>query len=613
MKREIVVGFSLGFNTSACVVSKEEGVLFAIQEERLINEKNTKKFPLHALIECRKFLEEKGYDLEEDIICFSYSHYQSPDIHDLMRHSAPELMEGIERQYDRRNPINNYMLEQSLVKSMLEIAGYSANKEGDPPLLRVNHHKAHAFCAYALSAFANDSNPTIVVTMDGFGDGESATISIANESTLSRCATLPLSASFGLVYQFVTGAFGMKEHQHEGKVTGLAARGDLRMEHIDFFNSLFSVFGGEMFIDWLKKASIPSDESLGTPITDFGYFLGLKERVYAFVNDQLNEAHDDEEAFKTKANIARALQVWCERNIREWIWSVIISEGMDKSSYNLCLAGGVFANVRINQVLKNNLPELNEIFVAPPMGDEGTSVGSAYAIFDLFGRLNECKFKKYEDMALGTEFTSKDAVKMLGAKSSAYRVKATHFGSRETSNKVIAKLIDEGKVVCLFRGRLEFGPRALLNRSILYNCREQKTNDWLNKRLGRTEYMPFAPFIKEEYLDSLFYDGARARNSLSFMTMTLTCTPEFIKDYPAATHVDSTARPQVVSKTHNPDAWDILDKYEEVSGEKALINTSFNLHGYPNIATMERAFHDWYASGLDVLVLEDVVIWNKRK
>jgi carbamoyltransferase len=130
----------------------------------------------------------------------------------------------------------------------------------------------------------------------------------------------------------------------------------------------------------------------------------------------------------------------------------------------------------------------------------------------------------------------------------------------------------------------------------MYNCRDKGANDWLNKQLGRTEYMPFAPFCKEEHVKALFEKVEGKEQALKNMTITVKGTDEFIENYPAACHVDNTARPQVISKDENEFAWAVLDAFESITGDKALINTSFNIHNYPIIESTKIAIESWLTS-----------------
>ena len=169
--------------------------------------------------------------------------------------------------------------------------------------------------------------------------------------------------------------------------------------------------------------------------------------------------------------------------------------------------------------------------------------------------------------------------------------------------KTVATLLAQKKVIARFNGRMEFGPRALCNRSILYSASEHEANDWLNKRLGRTEFMPFAPVVMAEHVDKLFVNMQGTEHACKFMTIILECTEWMKGNCPAVVHVDGTARPQIVTKEINPSIHKILTHYEKATGIPVLVNTSFNMHEEPIVCTPEDAVRAYLASRLDFLAM----------
>jgi carbamoyltransferase len=167
----------------------------------------------------------------------------------------------------------------------------------------------------------------------------------------------------------------------------------------------------------------------------------------------------------------------------------------------------------------------------------------------------------------------------------------------------IARRLHEGEVVARFDGRMEYGPRALGNRSILYHGREPEVNRWLNQRLGRTEFMPFAPVTLWEARDRCYQGVAGAENAAEFMTITFDCTPFMRSTCPAAVHVDGTARPQLVRREVSPDYYDIVAEYEKLSGIPSVINTSFNMHEEPIVCAPREAIAAFLASNLTALAI----------
>jgi carbamoyltransferase len=366
-------------------------------------------------------------------------------------------------------------------------------------------------------------------------------------------------------------------------LTGLAAFGD----PTKYYTKFCELYKG--FAD-IKHSSVDS------PIIDFDIFLEMKKRTYALVNSFL-EGLTPEEKFEESKYIAAGLQEFAEIMALDYISRVMAENCM--KNVNIHLSGGLFANVKINQRVHEEIPEVKNLFVAPPMGDEGTCIGAAcgYNMPDL------------------SDHTMTNMTMRMGTHHNELTVDEDLIADRiegvENVAEDIAWDLSHDKIVCIFDGRMEFGPRALIGRTIMYNCRDVGANDWLNKQLGRTEFMPFAPFCKEESMGDLFYDTEGKEFALKNMTVTVDCKDEFIQNYPAACHVDNTARPQVISQDENELAWKILDEYEKRTGEKALINTSFNLHNYPIIESPEVAIASWKKSNTHVLYIGANGIWYR--
>ena len=574
MKKELILGISLGFNSSACILDSENNVLYAASEERFTNVKNCKFFPILAIKNGIEFL---GIDPKDIAFCY-YSHYQDANIYDMYRHTYQ-----IDTKIPQRPSLDiSSMMEKSFIEQHLYMLGV------DPLFIhRVDHHEAHAYCSRALTPFHDGNN--LYVVMDGFGDGKSISFWMDSKGEgLKNVCHGPMQNSVALVYQFVTGALGYKEHQHEGKITGLAAFGDPTKYYNDFIN----------LYDGFKKIHRDIAVQATSPIIDFDLFLEMKRRTYDFVNDIMQSVHPDSR-FEESKHIAASLQAFAEDKVIEYIGNMI--KNLDLDNVNVMLSGGLFANVKINQKVHENIPQVQNIFVAPPMGDEGTCIGAA-----------SYKFRFIEPKAKMTNMTMR-----IGT---SHPVSDIHVDddlefevieSIEEVAKAIAMDLSKNEIVCLFDGRMEFGPRALIGRTIMYNCRDKGANDWLNKQLGRTEFMPFAPFCKEENARDLFYNVDGKEYALKNMTVTVDCTEEFIQNYPAACHVDNTARPQVISSNENELAWTILDEYEAITGEKALINTSFNLHNYPIIESPEVAISSWKQSNTQSLYIGRDGTWYK--
>lgn len=542
---KIILGLSLGFNSSACIYSDERGLLAAISQERVNSEKNTKELPLLAALKCCKIA--RVYTIDQIAI----SHYE---------HITDRYFERYGKEYNLagsawKNKIISFLIQHDILVKNTEI-------------VRIDHHVAHGFSTFAFYGHAKTDD--YVITSDGFGDGVSAAISRVGYGGIT---SLTLENSTALIYQFVTGALGYKEHQHEGKITGLAAFG--KPKYLAEFENIN-----------IHRYSLTEEEIeqvMDSAIIGFDKFLLLKKAVYGLVEKLLSDGAEPKD-------IATTVQEFAEIHTLEWIKTNVLSTG-----HNCYLAGGLFANVKINQRIKD-MGIFKNVYVSPAMGDEGTAVGAAIAAS---GKNCPTKISPNKCGTIADET-------IIGAKMSGHKI--TRIESDEELATAIASRLANNKIVCLVKDEMEFGPRALCHRSILYNCDTKETNNWLNDKLGRTEFMPFAPVIREEVADDLFKNLDGGRDSAKYMAMTFNCTDEFIQNYPAACHIDNTARPQIVSKNEDPFIWSVLDIYQNITGKKALINTSFNLHNNPIIESTVVAVSSWLTSDTDVLVIGNTMI-----
>lgn len=597
------VGMNFGFNASACLVSNKRGVLAAISQERLNGQKNTKEVPIDAVLECCKMFNVKYIEK------VAYSHYQDLTVNELHRYMDDK----------RKMLLDNLALDsrKTDTQNAERLILYILSREGltieSHKMERVNHHTAHMYSSFGI--YGKHNRKFVAITSDGFGDGISGRIFtkiMDNETILSEVKT---RNSVALVYQFVTGALGYKMHQHEGKITGLAAFG--RPLYVNDLMGLFKYTDGCNGLEYDEegqKIELTYEDELlikqNEVIEDFEGFLKLKRSVFRLVNKLKSYGAKDEDIASSVQEFAeRVTTNWIEDKLKPWL------KKYDFVGKIPCyLAGGLFANVKLNQKIKDTRL-FSEVLVSPAMGDEGTCIGAAIKVAE-----ND---EGYDDLILDYNY---DISKGIFAGTSIFRdiskikemldensdkCEYTIFDSNEDLIENISQSLADKKIVCLCRGRMEFGPRALCHRSILYDCTDKSVNDWLNKQLGRTEFMPFAPVTSEKYMNSLFEYTKGAEKSCKFMTMTLDCTDEFIQNYPAACHVDNTARPQIVSYESDRFMANILDEYEKKTGKKVLINTSFNLHNYPIIENPKVAIESWLKSNTHVLVIGSIFITRR--
>jgi len=404
-----------------------------------------------------------------------------------------------------------------------------------------NHHEAHALPALFYSPW----NEALLVTADGGGDtvnyshrsfakGAIKTIYGGDECLFTE---KPVD-SLGRAYSAATLALGFRMDRHEGKLTGLAALGEpVRADEIasyfrvDDSGRVYSTFSGfshmRRFMRQLAKAVSPEDLA---------------------------------------ASIQKVLEDTMLRSIKNLLANF--------PSKHLGVAGGVFANVRLNRLLAEQLG-LDEIFIFPAMGDEGLPVGSA-----LIYLMERDGLKTWLDRrrSLGPIFLGRDYTSAidpaLAALPNVRRVQGAPV--TEAANRLV-----EGKIGAIFTGRMEYGPRALGARSILGNPSRRETHDLLNQRLARTEFMPFAPVVAAERATEVFdVNGVNAR-ACQYMTIACDVRPQWRDRIPAVVHVDGSARPQTIRREDNSLYYDIVQGFETASGLPVLVNTSFNVHEEP--------------------------------
>jgi carbamoyltransferase len=262
-------------------------------------------------------------------------------------------------------------------------------------------------------------------------------------------------------------------------------------------------------------------------------------------------------------------------------------------------SGGLFANVKLNQQI-NELDFVDEMYVYPPMGDEGLPLGACIKKAVELGEIT--KPIKLKNVFFGIGYAQDE----INQDSENY-----NFKKEEYNSEVIARDLEDGKMIGWFQDRFEHGPRALGSRSILVKPTEIKTHKLLNERLKRYEIMPFAPIVMEEHFDKIFYPS-KSKYSAEFMTICYSTRESWINKIPAVIQKsDKSARPQVVVKNKNEKLWDVLNEYSKISGIPVLLNTSFNSHNEPIIDSPKQAFETLNKGIIDKLVIGDYVYYRK--
>lgn len=444
----------------------------------------------------------------------------------------------------------------------------------DCEILFANHHFSHVLGAFCYTTWEKDA---LYISADGGGDfitygaygfdGESLTCLYGGDEFLKDAPAKRYAASIGQAYSDVTKLLGFKANRHEGKITGLAAFG--KPVHGDDISQRFRV----------------RDD--GVIDCDFESPRGMWDYL-----SELNKK-------STREEMAASIQYATEKVILRWV-QVLLK--LFPARY-IGMSGGVFSNVRLNQHVAE-LPGIEEVFVCPPMGDEGLPVGNC--VFGIMARqgLAAVPRKKLEHCYLGRKYTGQQ---LLDA------ARAGGFQVRETKDAAhaAAELLAENEIGAIFSQSMEMGPRALGGRSIIASPVDRGLNDSLNERLERTEFMPFAPYVLDEDAERVFDINDVNREACRFMTITTGVKEEFRDQIQAVVHVDNTARPQIIEHKTNPLYYDTLKYFRDMTGIPCLVNTSFNAHEEPIINTPQEALKALYDKRIDFLVCDAGLVFRK--
>ena len=605
MKKELVLGLHIGHDGTASLIDNEGRIVAAVAEERLTRVKYHMGFPYEAIREVLRIAGANPEDVravasstkrmifhgtddynalffQRDLDAVRANDYFNRPMKGRVRSIIDLTLSNI----GVRNGMSAEEFGRASEKLTIDRQRKELDKMGfaDAPLETYDHHWCHAASAFYMSG----CDDALVITMDGAGDGLCASANIADRKNgVKRVGGANDLVSPGRLYSEVTAFSGFKRLRHEGKITGLAAYGDPGKYYADMRSFMHFDPVTEQFVyDAEPISALQSKLKTARRI--------LRERATSPVH--VAEFYDFlEERFDPKADmkdLAAAAQKLLEDLAVEYV-----SHFLQKHpNRNVLLAGGVFANVRVNQLVAE-IPGVEFVYIHQNMGDGGNATGAALLhVHDTEGK--EYTGYKPTDVYFGPEFSDEEI-------ESSLREAGVEYVKLDDIETGVGQLLHEGKVIGRFNGRMEYGPRALGNRSILANTRDRSINDWLNQRLNRTEFMPFAPSMLGPHAGELLEDYERqvATYADTFMTITYNVKPEWHERLQAATHVDGTARPQVVWKEHNPSYYRIIEAYYEASGIPAIINTSFNMHEEPIVATPMDAIRSFQRGSLDYLAI----------
>lgn len=557
-----VVGLSALDKDSSLTLFEGPMPVYAVSEERLTRVKGQDGFPWLAFEE---MLSSTGITPAE-IACVAYPFYSAPGEALAAARHAP----AVTRQLLRTAILSMRQKCTGLLDYLPSLYGnYQCHSFCDRQLLaglrryglegklrRYDHELCHAAAAFHSSGFER----ALVQISDWYGSGASGGIYLGENGRLTPLVQYRWPNSLGSFYARYTAALGFRPDRDEGKVLGLAAHGD----------------ASRLYLDLLREFTLHPDGSI-----EHCFCLGQDASV------ERARQYD-------RIHVAAAVQQVFETVLLTSLNAAIARTGLAQ----VCLAGGSMANVKLNQRIRE-LPDVADVFVFPAMADSGSGYGAACLALQ---ELGVSPAYELHDVYLSRDCSQAEVARAL--LDAAYP--AVCCDSIEVE---VAHLLAAGKLVGRWAGRMEFGPRALGNRSILANPGNVEVNERLNACLQRDEFMPVAPSLLAEFAHEAYVVGIdQGWRSAPYMTMTFDVQPALAELIPAAVHVDGTARLQVVHQGHNPSYHRLIEAFYRLTGIPAVINTSFNMHGEPIVYSPADAISTFRAAHLDALALDSYLV-----
>ena len=567
----IVLGIHDGHNASATIL-KDGKILSSIQEERLTRKKNEVGFPIKAIQESLKITNIKKKDID-------YLVYSSKFMHDKKYLKNPldwykigfkdQIEDGKKPKYYKKIIFDKR--KQERIQIAKQFIGISSKN-----IHFLDHHLCHIASGYYCSSHPKNKK-TLGISLDGSGDNLAGTVYICKNNDFQKLSFTKRDASLGKIYSRITALMGMKPWEHEYKVMGLAPYADEQTSK----KIEKEVLDKLIYVD-KKKLRLRRKSKLSM------------NYCYEFLSNKLMGQRFD--------NIAGATQKFTEKIIFE-----LITAALKKTKIkNLVLGGGVFMNVKANNII-SKIKNIKNLFIMPSSGDESLSIGAAMYFYYKKTNSKNFKYSILKHLYYGKKFSKDEENKLIKKLD-----KNKFIIHNKNLNLLSAKLLSKNYVLGRCAGRSEWGSRALGNRSILARADKYEMVNTLNDKIkNRDFWMPFAPIILDTYADRYLIKKKCNFNS-SFMTMVYELNKKNYKDLVCGTHVkDQTARPQVLSRKVNDNLYDLIHKYSKINKSGCLINTSFNLHGFPIVDSPHDALQVFKRSKIDALLLNYFLVVKK--
>ena len=556
-----VLGISCFYHDSAAALLRDGHVAFAAAEERYTRRKHCIDFPLRAV---QAALDHEGITIG-DVAAVAF--YEKPIL------KFDRLLLSSIATWPLGFPIFRRFLPLWFKQKLQTPAIFRRELGYAKPVYYVEHHLSHAASSFLLSPFERAA----IITVDGTGEWTTTATGLGEGTAIDLDEEIRFPHSLGLLYSAITLHLGFKVNNCEGKVMGLASYGDPEA-YRDAFARLITVRDdGSFHLDMRYFGYLHKPTMTHRRLAEL---LGPPRRQ----GEPLDQRHMD---------VAAALQAVLEDAMIRMGRHVHERTGQRA----LCLAGGVALNCVANGRVLRETP-FDDIFIQPAAGDDGTAIGcAAYVYHTLMGH---ARGEPLRTACLGDGFSDEQVRACLDARGAAYRRL-----ERDELLRFTAQQVADDKIVGWFQGRMEFGPRALGNRTILANPCSPEMKDILNHRVKHRE--PFRPFAPSALLDraSEFFDIDAPS---PFMLLVADVRPDQRDALPAITHVDGTARLQTVARDENPLYYDLITEFAELTGVPVVLNTSFNVRGEPIVRSPDDAYACFESTGIDTLVMHDFVV-----
>jgi carbamoyltransferase len=568
-----ILGISAYYHDSAACLIKDGDIICASHEERFTRVKNDSSFPLQSILFCLDYAKidlskvkyitfyDKPF-LKFERIIETYLSYAPLGLKSFLLSMPIWIKEKL-------------LTKRNIKKQLSKLSHISMSSL--PPLLFTEHHQAHAASAY----FASPFNEASVLCIDGVGEWATTSLWQAEENSLTAKWQINFPHSLGLLYSAFTYYCGFKVNSGEYKLMGLAPYGKPTYKKIIYDNLI----------------DVKEDGSYRLDMTFFNYTHGLtmtSEKFHQLFNAPPRVKESEMTEFYM--NMAKSIQ----EVIEEIILKIVENVHQDFGGLNLCLAGGVALNCVSNGNLLRKGPFKN-IWVQPAAGDAGGSLGAALATWHEY--LDKPKNTNNKDNMsgafLGIEFSNDEIQVFLKEKNIKYTT-VTH----ENLFSRISTFLENSKVIGIFQGRTEFGPRALGSRSIIADPRNPEMQSILNMKIKKREsFRPFAPAILSEDTEH-YFDFDSNSSYMQFVSKVKNLETKL----PSITHVDNSARLQTITEGENPFFYSLIKEFKKNTGCPVIINTSFNVRGEPIVNSPTDALNCFLKTEMDVLILENNII-----